>query len=155
MKRLKNLDWTKVIIYLTFAILVGAISTLLYWGFRPYEVYENVEQPYRVLNDNKQVQAGTPVFVEQVYCKRGNYPARVSIVLEDGYYEVIKTIETRVEGGCYSSVSKSALIPFYTSPNTYRIKYKIEVRVNPIRSVSYELYSENFEVIPNSIIIEE
>jgi hypothetical protein len=116
-------------------------------AYKPVTVYFNVNQPYKILNENKAVKAGEPVLVLQEYCKYGNYPSRLIIILEDGYYETIRIIESAVGEGCYANPSKSATIPPNTAEGVYRIRYRIIVDVNPFRSETYEFVTERFTVI--------
>lgn len=133
----------RVLIIAIFALMVVVNSVLAYWLFRPYHVY-TFEQPYKVVTPV--VSPGDKVVVKQTYCKNLDLPARITISIADGYYEVLRVIDSSVEPGCYNGVSGSAFVPFTTPPGEYRIQYLIRVRVNPIREIDYIVTSEMFTV---------
>lgn len=144
--KLRDIDRTKLMIHIMFTIVMGILALLVYWALRPYEVYYNVQQPYDVLN-SEPIKNGDAVLVRQVYCKGTDSPAKITIILEDGYYETLRLIESRVEPGCYDRTSQSAVIPPTAHPGRYRLRYRFEVRVNPIRTETYVIVTDYFEVI--------
>lgn len=144
------MDWQRIGVRIAFIFIVAVIVGLIYvlWlVYRPLEIYYDVTQPYEILNENKTVKAGQPVLVRQTYCKTGSYPTSIIIILEDGFYETLRIIESAVEEGCYDNPSRSAVIPLYTTSGEYRIRYRIIVHVNPFRDVVYEFVSEEFNVV--------
>lgn len=147
MKYLEEFDWTKGMIHAMFVIVVLVILMLLYWGFRPYTVYYNVVQPYDIVNENNEVKRGEAVLVRQEYCKAIGGDATLVIILEDGYYETLRIIQSRADPGCRDGVSQSAVIPTTSAPGEYRLRYQISVRVNPVRTIHYEFVTEYFTVI--------
>lgn len=144
--KLHDIDRTKLMIHIMFTIVMAILALLVYWSVRPYEVYYNIEQPYEILNEEP-ISKGSAVLVRQVYCKNTNSPAKITIILEDGYYETLRLIESRVEPGCYDRTSQSAVIPSTAHPGRYRLRYRFEVRVNPIRTETYVIVTDYFEVI--------
>lgn len=144
------MDLHKVGLRISFVFIVATIlilSYLVWLLYKPIEVYYDIEQPYKVTNEYKQVQVGEPVFIKQVYCKEGNYRTTIIIILEDGFYETLRQIESVVPEGCYDNISRSAVIPSYTLPGEYRIRYRMIVHVNPFRDEVYEFVSEYFQVV--------
>ena len=134
-------------VFITMLIIIAFMLTAIWLAYKPVEVYYDVHQPYDILNDNHTVRAGEAVRIRQDYCKNGNDPATVTVVLEDGYYETLRVIESQAPEGCVDGVSHTARIPLDTQEGTYRIRYRIKVQVNPLRTESYELVSEYFSVI--------
>lgn len=137
------------------SLLVVALLYITWKVYKPLDVYYDVEQPYKVLNENKTVNVGEPVLIQQTYCKTGNYPTTIIIILEDGFYETLRIIESAVPEGCYDNASRSAIIPPYTTTGEYRIRYRIIVHVNPFRDETYEFVSERFNVVGNEVIISD
>jgi hypothetical protein len=144
---IKSIDMTRVLAFLTFLIVSVSVLGLTWERFRPLEVYYNVQQPYEVRDGDKPFVGGDPVYVRQVYCKHGNYPTTITIMLEDGFHEVLRTLKSSIKEGCYDSWSRSAQLPALIPSGTYRIRYHIEVEVSPFRTETYELVSEYFEVL--------
>lgn len=152
--KMEKADETAWIIRVLAILIAVVVGYYLYWELIPIEVYYDVEQPYPVLNENHEVGRGEAVKVQQIYCKNGNYPAVVTVALENESGTIVRTLETvnsAVKEGCWGldpvRVSETAEIANNVSNGKYRIVYLIHVHINAIRDEDYTLHSEYFNVI--------
>lgn len=135
----------RMVFGIQFALVWGIVLLLAYWSFRPYEVYE-FNGPYEVLN--KEVRPGEKVLVRQVYCKKMAVPVTVGISIVDGYSELLRIFTSNKEIGCYDGVSSTVIVPETSIPGEYKVRFTLEAKVNPIRSVVYVQETETFNVLP-------
>ena len=134
-------------VFTTMLLIIAFMLFAIWLAYKPVEVYYDVAQPYPILNGNHEVKAGDKVQVLQTFCKTGNDPVILTVVLENGYYETLRVINSQAKEGCHDGISQSARIPIDTETGRYRIGYRIIVQVNPFRTESYEFLTEYFEVI--------
>ena len=140
--KLKDLTTPWRFLFLIFFITYGIAS---YWLFWPY-VPMTIEDPIKILNDNKQVVPGGRLVYEMKIDKKLPLPAMISKQLINHYVITYSQIIGNVPLG-KRTMKVSIRIPPYASGGKYKLKWEGVYKVNPIREVSVIEYSEEFTIL--------
>lgn len=111
---------------------------------------QEVEQPTRVLNPNKEVRRGEPLIIQFHIKKYINYGSTVypSIVCDDGTYFTFPERKSNVPPGEGTYTLSNAYIIPANAPLTYcRTRATDVFKLNILREKTYILESEKFKVI--------
>lgn len=128
-------------------LILGYISVgiVIYWLFWPYKVIDYHTLPLPVVN--KQVRAGEAVELVHDFCKFINVKLTANVSIEDGVIQSYPTLENFTTKGCYNRNSRHTIPAYFHSGEKARIHYTLFYKVNPIRTIEYQLYSEEFTIL--------
>lgn len=133
-------------------ISTAAVIVALFLLLKPYKTVE-VKQP--IMITNQPVEAGTVVEYEVEQCRYTNATAIVTRRLisksNRELYIPLGGNTSQAPVGCYNFKPPAILIPIETPPGEYTIEFKIEFQVNPIRTITEYVYSQDFSVTESII----
>lgn len=129
------------IIVILLGILVGFyyIYLLVY----PFKTIKSI-QPSVVVN--KEVKAGEVLTVTKDYCKYTPVTARLIRNLIDGVSIPLPEVESALPEGCHI-VNVIIPIPEYVPTGVYTLKTTSVYKVNPVREININEFTEQFKVI--------
>jgi hypothetical protein len=130
-----------------FSLILGYITlgVVLFWLLYPYQVVKYNQLPIPVLN--KVVKAGEAVELLHDFCKFSNVRLTADVSIEDGVIQTYPTLNNFTPKGCYQRVSRHFIPEFMKEGEKARIHYTLYYKVNPIRTIEYQLYSEQFTIL--------
>jgi predicted secreted protein len=128
-------------------LLTIAMTFIFWWWFLfPYKPLEIIQSP-TVLNENKTVKIGTPLFYRVRFNKNTNKVATITRTLIDGVvYTLPATRPVNTKAGYYDQVINSLIIPQVPS-GTYTFKTVACYQMNPIREICITYKSDEFIII--------
>jgi hypothetical protein len=130
-------------------VIFAAIAVMLYfafWSWWPFNVITYNNLPFPV--DKEVYEPGDNIDYTFNYCKHIGARASVTRTLTNAS----RTIE--LEGfesssfatGC-GEVSSAVPIPIYAQPGVYRMLITVDFDVHPLRTITYRLETQEFEVV--------
>lgn len=131
----------------TIASALAFVSVTAYWAVTPFGPL--VEIPNNLLyvtNENKTVKAGEDLILSYDICRHFNGEAHVTRYLIDNQIITLSDFYASFEKGC-TTVTVHVTIPINAPADTYTYKSTVTYKPNPIRTVSYDFWSEKFQVI--------
>jgi hypothetical protein len=132
------------IILVGMIVLIGLIA---YWGFRPYNI---IEFDVPILQTEKEMyEVGEPLTYRSSFYKKGNYEATIIRSLHDGVVYLFPVIISKTREGSYDFISTTTTVPNVPS-GTYIFETEIIYHPNPIREITYNIKSNEFEVVNNN-----
>ena len=127
----------------------GALLLGLYWLVAPYKVAE-IKTPIQILNSNHQVAIGEPITMKIVLDKYSDIKPQVDTFITCDDYNTI-TQEGKGASrpvGHFEYINNEYTVPKEANVGaTCRFNFKNTYRVNPIRTVTENWYSEEFKVV--------
>lgn len=132
---------------MVFIIFCG-MGWFFYQQVKPVHIYENIDQPFKVLNENKVVYKGEPLIFEIHYIKNNEYPtdSTKTIECDDGNLVTIVGDSKVLPKGENTLISKNTIIPQKTSNGMCRLVFINVYKVGPLREEVLRLETEYFEV---------
>jgi hypothetical protein len=119
-------------------IIIGA-----YWSLYPYKPIEILDKPMDV--PNKIVKIGEVLTYHADYCKNMNLPSTVTRSFVDGVKYDLPPVNTDNPTGCHELYP--ALIVPNIPPGVYHLLINYQYQVNPIRTITVQVVTENFTII--------
>lgn len=138
--------------FIATVIIIGnlfLIGLVAYWLLKDYPI-TYVEQPIKILNENKQIARGEPIIMELHIVKSNNYgfSSSSTILCDDGRLFTLASRGVNLPNGEYTIVSRSYAVPITASVGTTcKFKFTNNYKVNPIRSKPIVWESEDFKII--------
>jgi hypothetical protein len=127
-------------------ITMGIILCLMltFWMVYPYNpiVFNEAEFPVAA----KQIKQGDMLFYTTDYCKYTTLPARVTRSFINSIIYVTPTTITNRPTGCHVIVI-GTLVPKELPLGMYYAEMSYQYQVNPIRTITIKVKTEEFEVI--------
>lgn len=127
------------------------VGTVFYWSFHDYNVIVPAAQVYKL--NQYEYTPGEQLKFHVDFCKNGKYPVVIDRVLVDGVSYHLKPVRLNIGAGCHSidvgegePTENSIIIPNIPA-GKYVYREILTYKVNPIREVSYQFETEQFEVI--------
>lgn len=129
--------------------LIAAISILfLYWSFQPQDVLEIHNEPFPVRTIREHPNSDGVVILKVDYCKKTEAVGRVrTSFVSESRETFLPVAEDKGPKGC-NVVELPILIPTDLTPGDYKVKFRVEYKINPIRTVVEEFESSQFTVYP-------
>ena len=129
-----------VILCYIFLFVIG------FWLLYPYRVLEYHKLPLPLLKHELKI--GEPVSVVHDFCKFMDIEVRVETEIQNTVIFGLGSGRGKTMKGCYKRISKSIVVPptFIVGEHA-RIHYALFYQVNPIRTITYDLYSEEFTIV--------
>lgn len=127
--------------------LFAYICTLLFY---PFKTIKYTDLPLPVLNKERQVSPGENVLVEVNYCRYFDEEVEVIAELVGETTTTLgftKSKFPRSEFCPEKIVLARDIIPFGIPEGEYKIKYFVKVNLNPLRSESFEIETQEFKII--------
>lgn len=140
----------KTLYFLSMTGIFFALGTLFYVGyllFWPYKIAEYPKGPLKILNENKVVKVGEKIQYELSYCKYTYKQPDTTRALQGSIVYTLPEIFSNYKLGCNKVVINSDTVPDAVPPGQYTLHIKEEYRVNVLRTVTYEVYTEVFNVV--------
>ena len=129
------------------------VFVLLYWAIYPYKVLEYKDKVLPL--KQTQLRPGDEITIHHRFCKFTNDTLHGIIALEDGVILQLPPIEGNTLKGCYDRWGVVAKVPlFMRSKETARIHYTLSYKVNPIRTIKYDLFTEPFSIVSSTVSAE-
>ena len=152
-----NTDLTKknqygiYLVYAALAILAIAIGVFLYWAFQPIDIIEVKNSPVPVRTIREHPSADGVVILKIDYCKKASATGRVRISFYSSSREVfLPVVEDKEKPQC-GLIEYPVLVPHEIPSEIYKIKFRIEYKINPLRTVIEEFDSKEFEIVDNKV----
>jgi hypothetical protein len=147
-KRVANHRW---VILRWVAFLPATILLVLaaYWSLYPYQV-SDVEVPIEIVNTNKTIALGDKIVMRLRVSKPNDYKPNgtVYITCDDGSLVTLSTLVNNLPVGNYEFINDSYILPPKVAKGaTCRFNFRNSYRVNPIRTITKQWYSEDFIVM--------
>jgi hypothetical protein len=121
------------------------IILLMYWSLVPFKPV--LEIPDNKLNVvNKEVKAGDDLILNYHVCKRGDLTGLVTRYIEDNQVIALPDLYSRFPEGC-ATYNIPVTIPINTPTDNYTFHAQVTYKVSPIKTVTYDFYSDKFKVI--------
>ncbi|MFH0766314.1 MAG: hypothetical protein V2A61_07830, partial [Calditrichota bacterium] len=141
----------RIALYSITVCVLSAWFTLGYWLWYPYDPI-TVEKPIKIANLNKQVIAGGRLFYEIKYKKNMDVTGTLSRKLINKWeIDLADSVVTAPPGKDGDFVPLT--IPSFSEPGKYKFRWSASYKVNPVRTVTVSVESEEFEVILNPNIL--
>lgn len=136
----KALNYFSIITLLSGFMLVGVY---MYWTLYPYKILD-VRSVYGV--QTKTVKQGDMLVFKRNVEKLHNIDAEVNCSFVDGLvYNLPSRRSTTTVG--YDNTTQAVIVPSTLPVGIYKYTCKLDFQVNPIRTVSYTITTDTFEVI--------
>jgi hypothetical protein len=126
----------------------GFLALCAYWLLYPYKVLEFKNNPAQVLQEN--VEAGQMVTYMSEFCRYTDLPAIVTRQFIDGVIYTTPSENTTDTIRC-GTRTQLVRVPPTLMPDRYHIKVVVQIKVNPIRTMTYEFFTEEFNVTNKTI----
>lgn len=136
--------WATAIGILT---LIGLLS---YWCLYPYEPFKSDPAEYTLIYpENKTVEQGEYITYEFKYTKNTDVIPEIQLQFVDGLIFNVSDIGyTGVIAPGAGTVRVEVYVPKTLPPGKYRLKIISKFQMNPVRTIYYENFTEEFKVIP-------
>lgn len=139
----------KILNYISFLILFVAFGGMLilgYWAFYPYKTTEYNTEKFRILT--KEVSPGEKVVYEVDACKYLDKKPKVSVVFVNDIRYLSSDNFAAISLGCHKTLVER-IVPDTLPSSHYHLEITIEYEINPIRTITNSIESEEFEVVSN------
>lgn len=130
--------------FLTIIAALIMIGTVVYWYTAPYKPLILNTMPLPVYN--KTVKTGGVLVYKLDYCKSNNFPVKINRKFMDGIIYSVPEIQAQNEPGC-RIMNIGVEIPHNLPIGKYILNINYTYQVNPLRIVTVETHTEEFEVI--------
>jgi hypothetical protein len=142
-------------VYFIFAIILIYMVVSNFWQIFPYTLIEIKNSPYPILNKDHIVYKGEVVKYLANWCRNTDKKSETEVFLV--YQNPDLTVITLTEyllaklvssysAGCYTRVLDYIYIPNYIPDGTYFLRMTMTIQANPLRTVTYESRTEEFEI---------
>lgn len=143
------------IVYITASVSIGGWLTifalLLWWHLLQPVNVPTIDQPIPVLNENREIAVGESIVLQLDVVKTdGSHPTVTNrfIVCESGNLITLTPSTRDLPVGEYRIISDSVDLPAkVTVGDTCTFLYRVDFRINPVRTVDVEYESEPFTVV--------
>lgn len=130
--------------WLAMGLTVAMLGLLIYWSIVPFKPI--LEIPNNKLNVVvPEVKAGEDLLLNYSVCKNGDYTGVVTRYIEDNQVIALPDIVSKFPAGCHN-YTLPVTIPINAPTDTYIFHAQITYKVSPIKSVTYDFYSDKFKV---------
>jgi len=137
--------------WLAISFTVSTSLLIIAWLVLPYQV-TTIQEPIRILNENKEVRIGEPIMQELKIDKPNDTlpenPTRV-LLCDDGNLVTLASLPTALNlpVGKYTLENDRYILPPKVAPGSKcEFVWRQSYRVNPIRVIPVEWRSEPFKV---------
>lgn len=133
--------------YLGLFITLTAVGLFYFWSFYPYKPLNVLNAPVPIRPVQLASGVDTTIIATLKSCKSTTVlPAVTRTLVGQG---VVITTPTYIgvlrTAGCHT-LDQAIILPQFTPPGTYHIHWVVVYKMNPIRDVTVQYDSENFQV---------
>lgn len=119
---------------------------IAFWLFYPYNVI-TYKTPILPLVNTK-LKVGDTIEVRHIFCKYMQTQGTILVQLQDELIYNFPQSVGNLKVGCHNIILDNLTVPYALKPGeTARLHYTFIYWVNPLRQVTYDIYSEPFTVI--------
>ena len=151
--------WNKVLYsfaWVTLAVAMTLILTVTFWLVAPYRGLYDVPQPFPMSSSN--VEVGQLASYTVKYCVDESLPLPMTVQREmelqganGAIFPLAPPIEYLIKDRCETRVLSFG-VPFYMPLGEYHIHYTTSLKVNPFREVRQTFQSQNFTIVPSTVL---
>lgn len=132
--------------YVILIILALATGLFLYWSFQSEDVLQVKNDPFPVRTIREHPTADGVVILKVDFCKKTSAIGKVQTSFVSQSRAIPLPVgEDRGPKGC-SEVEVPVLIPHDTPGDTYKVKFRAEYQINPLKTTTIEFESQPFIV---------
>jgi len=136
---------TKLLPWAVLLLLSIVVFTVGFWLLYPYKTIEFKNNVFPVINENRTVSRGDRLRYEVDACKYTDIVPILKKYFVDGViYEVTESFGA-VDRGCRKTIV-DVYVPRAIPVGTYKMKFIAKYQVNPIKTIVFVNYSEDFVV---------
>lgn len=135
------------IVYAALAVLAVAVGIFLFWSFQDGDVLEVKNTPVPVRTIREHPQADGVVILNVDYCKKLDATGRVRTSFVSDSREIFLPAGEDKQAPECGKREIPVIIPHDIAPDVYKVRFRIEYEVNPIKTVFEEFDSLPFEVV--------
>lgn len=135
------------LVFIAMALVAGLIALFLFWAFQPSDVLvvKNTPVPVRTIREHPT--ADGVVILNVDYCKKIKAIGRSRVSFISPSREIFLPIgEERQDPTC-GQKEIPILIPHELPSGKYKVRFRIEYKINPVRTVFEDFDSLEFEVV--------
>lgn len=136
--------------WLAIASIIFMVGLVSFWLLEPYKL-PIINEPIRILNENKEIAVGEPIRMELVIDKQQPLQAvnqSPRIVCGSGNLVLLTGEPRELPVGTYTVTSDRYLLPpKVLSGDTCRFFFQTTFQINPIKTAQADWVSEPFTVI--------
>lgn len=126
--------------------MIGVVFLGWFWYLYPYNVVEWKSETYPVLTS--QVKAGGNLLMVSEYCKYYDVQPEITRVFTNGLVYYSPSTRGSTGTGCTDEINIVGVeIPHELPPGKYTMTSIFRYKVNPIRTITYQHTSDQFEVL--------
>lgn len=134
------------IIYVALIILALAVSVFLYWSFQPSDVIDIHRVPIPVRTIREHPTADGVVILDLDYCKKVSATGRVRVSFVNSSREIFLPAGVDKQPPLCAHQEFPVLIPHDIPAGRYKVRFRSQYQINPIKSTVEEFDSLEFEV---------
>ena len=127
------------------ALLILIVLVVTFWMVYPYKVAEFKNIPFPIVNENSEVKRGDRIRYEIDYCKYTEDTPMLTKYFVDGVVFGTPKSPSVVPIGCGKIIS-DAYVPKALPAGEYSLEIIAEYKVNPIRTIQFINYTQQFIV---------
>ena len=125
------------------ALALGILLVIGYWSFYPYKPL-TINTPEASV-ENKKLKVGEFLHYKIDYCKNYDISARLDRAFIDGVIYSMPSTNANNPIGC--AINNIYMEVPNLPTGTYKLKIEYRYEVNPIRTVYYQVYTEDFQIV--------
>lgn len=132
-----------IIAIIGLVISFGILFLITFWLIYPYKILEVHNNPLPVSKTT--VETGGSIYYHLDFCRFTDKPAKVTRQFIDGIVyttQPITVVDTERCGGRDTHVE----IPTTLAPDVYHMKVIVQIKVNPIRTITKAFETVDFEI---------
>lgn len=140
----KILHWS---IYLAMISSMIIMSLFAFWLLYPYKTFTANYQPFEILNDGKELKAGDFLIYRGDLCAHMKGEVQIHRVLTNDILVSFTPRTVLIEKiGCKQYENHTVQLPDNIPDGKYHLEINLTMRVNPIRTETVKLKTEDFMV---------
>lgn len=139
----KTINW---IIFLALGIVAFGIGLFLYWRFANADVLDIKNAPFPVRTIREHPTADGVVILKVDYCKKVEAKGRLRTSFVSATREVFLPASEENQPPRCLKTEVPVLIPHEIPEDNYRVRFRIDYQLNPVKSVIEEFDSQEFHV---------
>jgi len=146
------------IVAIALIIIAAAIGLMAYWAVQPSDPLTIKNAPFPARTIRKEPTADGVIILTVNYCKNSNASGTVRTSFVSESREIfLPTAAEHIPKGC-QSMEVPVIVPKDIVPDTYKIKFTITYKINPLKTAEVKTFeSQPFQIAassdPNSQIV--
>lgn len=133
-------------VYLALIVLAIAIGLFLKWSFQRQDVLVINNQPFPVRTVQDGSNSKGIVIMKVDFCKNVAVKGQIRVSFVSSTREVFLPVAEETQGVGCQKADLPIVIPKDLISDTYKVKFRATYQLNPLRSVTNEFETAQFEV---------